>query len=58
MIALLAGFACTRIVASHDLDLVGRLCTRVVLMNAGRIAVDGTAAEVLGNGGMLETNGL
>ena len=58
MISLLSGFTCTRIVASHDLDLVSRLCARIVIMNGGRVAADGPAQIVLADRGLLETNGL
>jgi cobalt/nickel transport system ATP-binding protein len=58
LIGLISGFAGTRIVASHDLDLVRALCTRVVLLNTGRIAADGPAAAILEDGRLLEANGL
>ncbi|MCL4186940.1 MAG: ABC transporter ATP-binding protein [Rhodobacteraceae bacterium] len=35
------------VVTLHDLGLAARACTRLVMMQAGRIVADGTAAEVL-----------
>ncbi len=37
------------IVVSHDMDLVGSLCTRVICMDHGRIKDDGPADVVLAN---------
>ena len=58
LIALIAGLPMTKLIASHDLDLVGKLCRRVVLLNQGRIAADGPACEIMGDEGLLRTNGL
>ncbi|MBI5923676.1 MAG: energy-coupling factor ABC transporter ATP-binding protein [Betaproteobacteria bacterium] len=41
LINLLRSFSHTRIVATHDLDLVLDLCSRVLVMNRGRIEADG-----------------
>lgn len=53
LIQLLAGFTHTRIVATHDLDLVLDLCTRVLVMHAGRIAADGRPADVFADADLL-----
>ncbi|OPY89535.1 MAG: Energy-coupling factor transporter ATP-binding protein EcfA3 [Syntrophaceae bacterium PtaU1.Bin231] len=47
LVQLLQRLKMTRIIASHDLDLVSRLCTRAVWMEEGRIVADGGIEEVL-----------
>lgn len=54
LIQLLAGFDHTKIIATHDLDLVLDLCSRVLVMNRGRIEADGLPGEVFADTGLLE----
>lgn len=58
LIALMEGLQVTKIVASHDLGLVGRLCGRAVLLNGGKVAADGGAGEILADARLLAENGL
>lgn len=46
-IGILKNLPKTKIIASHDLDLVRRLCSRVILMSHGRIVEDGAAKRIL-----------
>lgn len=46
------------LLATHDLDLVGRLCQRVVVLEAGRCVADGGAETLLANEALLERYGL
>jgi cobalt/nickel transport system ATP-binding protein len=46
------------LLASHDLPLVGRLCSRVILMDEGQIVADGPAAELLADTALLSAHGL
>ena len=48
----------TKLVASHDLDMILDTCSRVILLNTGRIAADGLASEILQNRTLLEKNRL
>ncbi len=41
LIALLRSFTHTRLVATHDLDLVLDACTRVLVMHEGAVQADG-----------------
>ncbi len=58
LIDLLQAFARTQIIATHDLDLVRQLCTRVVLLDAGRIVADGPPDSLLDDHALLEAHGL
>jgi cobalt/nickel transport system ATP-binding protein len=58
MIALLAGLAATKIVATHDMDMAMRLCDRAVIVDAGRVVADGPAVDLLADAELLETHGL
>lgn len=58
VISFLNNFLHTRIIATHDLDLVLDTCRRVILLERGRIKADGPAEEILLNKGLLEENGL
>ena len=48
----------TRLIASHDLDMILDCCSRVILLSEGRIAADGRAEEVLKDQALLEANHL
>ncbi len=54
LINLLRGFHHTRIIATHDLDLVLDLCSRVLVMQGGRIEVDGVPEEIFADAALLE----
>lgn len=53
LIQLLAGLNHTRIIATHDLDLVLDLCSRVLVMQHGSIAADGSPEAVFADVGLL-----
>jgi energy-coupling factor transporter ATP-binding protein EcfA2 len=57
-IELLRGLTATRLIATHDLELVLELCGRTVVLDAGRIVADGPTREVLSNAELLEQHGL
>lgn len=48
----------TKIIATHDLDLVLETCDRVILINHGKIVADGDVLEILSNRELLENNNL
>lgn len=55
LIRLLHELPQTRIIASHDLDMILDTCSRVILMGKGRIAADGPAEQILTDRKLLET---
>ena len=46
----------TKIIVSHDLDMILDTCRRVILLSRGRIAADGIAEEILRDKVLLEAN--
>lgn len=58
LIELLQGFAHTRIIATHDLDLAARLCERTIVMGGGRVLADRPTAEVFRDDALIEASGL
>ena len=50
------GIKATKIIASHDLDLIYDTCEKVVLMNHGRIVKIGNRDEILRDRDLLQEN--
>ena len=46
----------TKLIASHDLDLILDTCNRVILLSKGRIVADGAADSILKDRELLEAN--
>ena len=57
-INLLKGLAATRVIATHDLDLVVESCAKIVLLDKGRICAVGSAEDILSNGELLQAHSL
>ncbi|PKM89776.1 MAG: cobalt ABC transporter ATP-binding protein [Firmicutes bacterium HGW-Firmicutes-12] len=58
VIGLLKSFEHTKIITSHDLDMVLDTCKRIIIIKEGEIMADGAAAEILTNRVLLEDCGL
>lgn len=58
LISLLKGLPLTKIVATHDLELVSTLCSRTVVMDNGRVVADGATGDILANRELLTAHGL
>jgi cobalt/nickel transport system ATP-binding protein len=54
----LAGFRHTKVIASHDLDLVWCLCRRTLVLDRGAIAADGPTEAVLSDRELLSSSRL
>lgn len=54
LINILKTLPTTKIIASHDLDMILETCERVLILNKGKIVADGPAKEVLRNRELLE----
>ncbi len=48
----------TKIMATHDIEMVSDTCDRAIVMFEGKIAANGTVEEVLTNSELLESHGL
>ncbi len=46
----------TKIITSHDLDMIADTCSRVILLSGGKLAADGRADEILHDRTLLEAN--
>ncbi len=57
LIDILKSIAVTKIIASHDLDMVRRLADRVLFLEDGKVAAMGPAGEVLGNSRLFKEFG-
>ena len=58
LMELLRSFEHTRIIATHDLELVVELCPRVIVLDGGRVMADGPAGELLGDEALMLKHGL
>jgi cobalt/nickel transport system ATP-binding protein len=58
LVAFLKTFAHSKMIASHDLDLILDVCGRCIVIGDGRVVADGPSAEILSNRTMLEENSL
>jgi cobalt/nickel transport system ATP-binding protein len=55
---LLLALPATMVIASHDLELVRRLCARALILDGGAVVRSGPTAELLADAGLLEQHGL
>ncbi len=58
LIELLRGLAITKIIASHDLELVQALCHRAIVLDRGEVIVDGATSHILADKRLLSAHGL
>ena len=58
LIELLKSFEHTRIIATHDLELVLEVCSRVILLDAGSVVTEGPAADVMNDESLMLKHGL
>lgn len=55
---ILKGFHHTKIITSHDLDMIMDMCSRTIVLKKGTIAADGKTVDILGNSQLMEDCGL
>ena len=58
LVELLNRLPITKIIATHDLELVRALCHRTVVMDEGKIAADGKTENILVDIPLLRAHGL
>lgn len=58
LIRLVNSLSVTKVIASHDLELILETCRRALVIDKGRIVADGHAREVLADAGLMAAHGL
>ncbi|MBM3153766.1 MAG: ABC transporter ATP-binding protein [Chloroflexi bacterium] len=58
LIGLLKKLPMTKIIATHDLEMVRILCQRTVVLDGGRVVADGKTSDILGDVALLRAHGL
>jgi len=58
VIKLIQKFPGTRLIATHDFELILKVATRVILINRGRIKADGKPVDILTDEPLLQENGM
>ena len=48
----------TKLIATHDLELVLEICPRTILLDQGEVVADGPSREILANASLVEAHGL
>ena len=56
--ALLRQIPATKLIATHDLELVVELCSRVIVLDGGEVVADGPTYDLLGNEELMLAHGL
>jgi cobalt/nickel transport system ATP-binding protein len=58
LIEWLKSFRHTKIIATHDLEMVVEVCSRVMVMDGGRVVAEGATAEILDDEALMVKHGL
>jgi cobalt/nickel transport system ATP-binding protein len=58
LIKLLKQLPMTKVIATHDLELVRALCHRTLVMDEGKVVADGDTEAILGDTALLHEHGL
>lgn len=58
LITLLKKFSHTKIIATHDMDMVLELCERTIILSNGKVIADGPTNKILTNEELMEECGL
>ncbi|MGA2401991.1 MAG: ABC transporter ATP-binding protein [Syntrophobacteraceae bacterium] len=58
LIHLLSEFEHTKIIATHDMDMVLDLCSRAIVLKDGELVADGAVRDILNDRDLLDASGL
>jgi cobalt/nickel transport system ATP-binding protein len=58
LIELLRSFEHTRIIATHDLEMVVEVCSRVIVLDGGTVVADGPTRDILNDETLMNAHGL
>ena len=56
--ALLQKIPATKLIATHDLEWVVELCSRVIVLDGGKVVADGATVEILNDEALMLAHGL
>ena len=56
--ALLREVPATKLIATHDLEMVVEMCPRSIILDGGRVVADGATLELLDNEELMLAHGL
>ncbi len=57
-IRLVNGLSVTKLIASHDLEMILQTCTRALVLDGGHLVADGPVRTILANAELMERHGL
>lgn len=57
-IELIRGLPATKLIATHDLEMVLELCGRAIILDEGHVVANGLVRNILGDPNLLERHGL
>jgi energy-coupling factor transporter ATP-binding protein EcfA2 len=57
-VRLITELDCTKLIATHDLEMVLEVCPRAVVLDGGMVVADGKSRELLTDRVLMETHGL
>ena len=58
VIEILNSINCTKIIASHDFDMISKTCDKIIMINKGKIVKIGNTDEILQDHDLMLNNGL
>ena len=58
LVDVLRRFEGSQVLATHDLEMAAELCTRVIVLDEGRVRADGPMATILSDRGLMDRHGL
>ena len=57
-IELIRSLPATKLIATHDLEMVLDVCPRTILLDGGKVVADGPSRSILDDGELMEAHGL
>lgn len=58
LINLLKNLKVTKVIATHDMEMALEICSRIILLDRGKIISEGETRKILSNKSLLESHGL
>ncbi len=58
LIGLIKEFSCTKLVVSHDLDMIAEVCNKVLILNNNKIVESGNSEKILSKRKLMEKHSL